>query len=158
MTWIDIVIVTVIALSTLVSLFRGVVKELLSLAVWVLSFWLAFHYFYPVSGLFEELIPYQNARIGAAFLLILITAMVAGMLLTGLMTRLVQASGMGATDRMLGGFFGLLRGIVVVGVAIMLAALTPLAQDTAWNDSLLIGYFDALSAWVTGDLVGEIGA
>jgi hypothetical protein len=61
MTWLDTVIVAVIALSTLLSLFRGVVKEVLSLAVWVLSFWLAFRYSYPASGLFEGVVLYDGA-------------------------------------------------------------------------------------------------
>lgn len=157
MTWLDIVIVTVILLSTLLSLFRGVVREVLSLAVWVLSFWLAFRYSYPASRLFEGMIPYESARLGAAFLLIFIAILVAGMLASSLASKLVQAGGLGVVDRALGAVFGALRGIVVVTVLVLLMALTPLAQDRAWQESRLIGYFAILSDWATDGLGGNTG-
>lgn len=161
MTWLDIAFVVVIALSMLLSLFRGVVKEVLSLAVWVLSFWLAFRYSYPVSRLLEGMVPYESARLGAAFLLIFIAVLVAGMLLSGLASRLVRAGGLGLADRVLGAVFGALRGVIVVTVLVMMMALTPLAQDRAWQESRLVGYFSLLSDWATGGLggaAGEIGA
>lgn len=154
MTWLDIVIVAVITLSTLLSLFRGVVKEVLSLAVWVLSFWLAFRYSYPASGLFEGVVPYESVRIGAAFLLVFIVVLVAGMLVSSLASRLVRAGGLGIADRALGALFGALRGVVVVAVLVMLAALTPLARNAAWQDSRMVGHFAILSDWATDGLGG----
>ena len=40
----DIIILSVIGLSALLSLMRGLVKEVLSLLAWVAAFWLAFRY------------------------------------------------------------------------------------------------------------------
>jgi membrane protein required for colicin V production len=159
MTWLDVVIVAVIALSTLLSLFRGVVKEILSLAVWVLAFWLAFHYSSAASRLLEGVIPYESARLGATFLLIFIAVLLAGMLVSTFVSRLVQAGGLGVADRALGAVFGALRGVVVVAVLVMLAALTPLAQDHVWKESQLVGYFEILSDWATdglGTAAGDI--
>jgi membrane protein required for colicin V production len=157
MTWLDVVIVALIALSTLLSLFRGVVKEVLSLAVWVLAFWLAFHYSFAASRLLEGMIPYESARLGAAFLLIFIAILLAGMLASALVSKLVQAGGLGIADRALGAVFGALRGIVLVAVLVMLAALTPLAQEKAWKESQLVGYFEVLSDWATDGLGGALG-
>lgn len=154
MTWLDIVIIVVIALSTLLSLFRGVVKEVLSLAVWVLSFWLAFRYSYPASRLLEGAVPYESVRMGTAFLLIFLVVLLTGMLLASLVSRLVRAGGLGFADRALGALFGALRGLVVAAVLVMVAALTPLAQNAAWQQSRLIGYFTILSDWAWDGLGG----
>ncbi|MCC6301515.1 MAG: CvpA family protein [Gammaproteobacteria bacterium] len=154
MTWLDVVIIAVIALSTLLSLFRGVVKEVLSLAVWVLSFWLAFRYSYPASRLLEGAVPYESVRTGAAFLLIFLVVLVTGMLLSSFVSRLVQTGGLGFADRALGALFGALRGVVVIAVLVMLAALTPLAQEAGWQQSRLIGYFTILSDWAMDGLDG----
>jgi membrane protein required for colicin V production len=157
MTWLDVFVVAVIALSTVLSLFRGVVKEVLSLAVWVLAFWLAFHYSFAASRLLEGMIPYESVRLGAAFLLIFIAILLAGMLASSLVSRLVQAGGLGIADRALGAVFGALRGVVVVAVLVMLASLTPLAQAAAWKQSQLVGYFELLSDWATDGLGGTVG-
>ena len=157
MTWLDVVIIAIIALSTLLSLFRGIVKEVLSLAVWVLAFWLAFHYSYATSRVLEGVIPYENARLGAAFLLIFIAVLLAGMLASALVSRLAQAGGMGVADRALGAVFGALRGVVLVAVLVMLGALTPLAQCVAWKESRLVGYFEILSDWAVDDLGAAAG-
>ena len=42
MTWLDIAIVAIIALSALYGIVRGFIREVLSLAVWVAAFWFAF--------------------------------------------------------------------------------------------------------------------
>jgi membrane protein required for colicin V production len=103
------------------------------------------------------MIPYESARLGAAFLLIFIAILLAGMLVSALASRLVQAGGLGLADRALGAVFGALRGVVVVAVLVMLASLTPLAQDKAWEQSRLVGYFELLSDWATEGLGGAIG-
>jgi len=41
MLWIDYVIIGIIALSAIISIVRGFVKEVLSLAAWILAFWVA---------------------------------------------------------------------------------------------------------------------
>lgn len=158
MTWLDLVIVAVIVLSTLLSLFRGVVKEILSLAVWVLAFWLALRYASATSSLVEGVIPYETVRLGAAFLLIFIGVLLAGMLAGALVSGLVRAGGLGLADRALGAVFGALRGVVVVAVLVMLAALTPLAQDRAWTASRLVGPVELLSGWARDGLNGSAGA
>jgi membrane protein required for colicin V production len=42
--WVDIAIISVIGLSVLTGLFRGFVKELVALCVWVLAIWLGINY------------------------------------------------------------------------------------------------------------------
>ena len=47
---VDIIIVGLIAFSILISLWRGFVSEALSLAGWVLAFWVASNFYPYLSG------------------------------------------------------------------------------------------------------------
>ena len=44
MTLFDYVVIAIVVLSVILGLFRGMVKEVLSLANWVLAFWIANRY------------------------------------------------------------------------------------------------------------------
>jgi membrane protein required for colicin V production len=89
-----------------------------------------------------------SLRLGAAFVLILM----AGLLLFALaalgMSRLLRKSGLSATDRALGAFFGLARGVVILVVLTLLAGLTALPREPAWRDAVLSPPLEALGLWV----------
>ena len=51
---------------------------------------------------------------------------------------LVQWSGLSSTDRLLGSLFGVVRGVLIVGVAVLLLGMTPVSSDPWWKESRLI--------------------
>ena len=68
-------------------------------------------------------------------------------LINNMIGHLVRATGLSATDRVLGMGFGLLRGLVVVIVAIAFIRYTPLAQDTWWRTSVMIDRLGVVEDW-----------
>ena len=52
--------------------------------------------------------------------------------------------GLGGLDRMLGAFFGLARGVLIVGVIVLLGGLTTLPRETFWRDAMFSAPFEAL--------------
>ena len=80
-----------------------------------------------------------SLRIALAFLILLITSLVIGNLLMRMVVGLVQWSGLSSTDRLLGSLFGVVRGVLIVGVAVLLLAMTPVSSDPWWKASRLIG-------------------
>jgi membrane protein required for colicin V production len=157
MTWLDVSVIAIIALSAVFGIFRGFVKEMLSLAVWVLSFWVASRYSPLLASHWEGAISYPNLRAALAFVALLLVVLVAGFLVTAAVVRLVRASAVSGPDRALGGVFGLLRGVVIVTIVVMAAAWTPLGRGQAWDDSRLAGHFRTLAAWASGQLAAGIG-
>lgn len=159
MTWLDIVFTAVIVLSAIYGLFRGFVREVLSLIAWVLSFWVASRFASDVAVYLDGLVPYRDARLVVAFVVLFFIVLAVGMLVSRLTGKLTRASGISG-DRTLGGVFGLLRGVVIVTVLVMVTAITPLAEDRAWRESRLAGHFETLAAWsldmLNSDLVAEI--
>lgn len=148
MIWVDYVIVGIIALSALISLMRGFVRETLSLIVWVLAFGLAWTYFQDFSVQFTPWVETPSLRLGLAFVIILVGVLIAGGIVGFLIGQLVDKTGLTGTDRMLGMLFGAARGAVLVAILVLLAGLTPLPQDPWWAESQLIVHFQDLSAWL----------
>ncbi|OOZ36611.1 CvpA family protein [Solemya velesiana gill symbiont] len=158
MIWIDYAIIGIIGLSALISLIRGFISEALSLAVWVLAFWVAWTFFRELSvqlDLFLFTVP--SVRLGAAFAILFIATLMLGALINFLVGQLVEKTGLSGTDRLIGIFFGAARGAVLIAILVLLAGLTPFPNDPWWKESHLIVYFQELAIWLKELLPADIG-
>jgi membrane protein required for colicin V production len=158
MGWIDLIIVGIISLSAVISLFRGFVKEAISLATWVLAFWVSLGYASALSELLPAALSDQTLRIGMAFAGLFIVTLVLGGVVNVLAGQMVKRTGLSGTDRSLGVVFGLLRGVLVVAVLVLLAALTVLPQEGWWHESLLLPHFERLAIWLRGFLSDDLAS
>jgi len=52
--------------------------------------------------------------------------------------------GLGWLDRWLGALFGLARGVIIVGVAVLLAGLTSLPREPFWRNAMFSAPFEAM--------------
>ena len=147
LNWLDWVIVAVIAGSALVSLIRGFIREALSLAVWFLAIWLAFYYVEEMQLLLVGHIDLPSARTAVAFSGIFLIVLALGGLVTFLISKLVESTGLSSTDRLLGMLFGAVRGIALVVLFVMIAGLTPMPKDPWWQQSALVGNFENMAVW-----------
>lgn len=141
MNWADLVLLGILALSTLVGLMRGFVVEALSLAVWVAAFWLAFLYGDRVAALFAA-VDAPSARLFLGYAAVFLAAILVGGLLTWLVGKLVSSTGLSGTDRLLGLVFGLARGAALACVVVLLLGFTPMPQDPWWRESRLLPTFE----------------
>lgn len=158
MNWADWAILGIFAISVLVSLLRGFVREAMSLAVWVLAFWAAFTFAEPGAGWLERFVDLPSARLTLAFALIFLLALGLGGLVTYLVGQLVDKTGMTGTDRMVGMVFGAVRGVALVTVVVMLAGLTPFPRDPWWQESRLLPFFERASLWASRYLPETLGS
>jgi membrane protein required for colicin V production len=156
MTWFDYLIIAVIAISALISLWRGFLKEAFSLAVWVLAFWVGWTFFRELAPHLSQWIDTPSVRLGLAFVLLMIVALMVGGLVNFLLIQLVERSGLSGTDRMIGMVFGAARGVLLVAALVLLAGLTPIPQDPWWQASVLAPYFEELALWLRDLLPGDI--
>lgn len=145
----DIFLLGVIGLSLLVGLLRGFVREVFALAVWGLAFLVAWQYAGNVAGLMEAQVSLPSMRLGLAFAgLFVITIMIGG-LVTYLLGQLVDRTGLSGTDRLLGGVFGVIRGVLLVVLLIVVAGFTPLPRDPWWPESRVIQSLLPMAQWAT---------
>ena len=148
MFWVDYVIIGIIALSAIISVVRGFVKEVLSLLAWALSICVAFNFAGPVSPFLSEYISTESIRLIAAFTSLFIITLILGALVNHVISAIVEKTGLSGTDRSLGVIFGLLRGVTIVTLLVLLAGTTPIPNDTWWQNAVLIEHFEKIAVWV----------
>ena len=147
MSTVDWVLLGFIGLSLVVGLWRGFIKEVFSLAVWAIAFIVAFLFSGAVAVLLEPYVTVPSARQGMAFLAIFIVVLIAGGLVTWLVGKLVEKTGLSGTDRLLGAIFGAARGLLLVLALILAAGFTPVPGDPWWAQSRVIQSLLPLAEW-----------
>lgn len=150
MSWLDLVILGVIALSALISLIRGFVKESISLLTWIVAGVLAFRYFTPMASLLEPFVESPTVRNIAGFGILFVVTLIIGAVVNFIMSQLVSKTGLSGTDKALGVVFGAARGVLIVTMIVLLASLTPMPEASWWQDSAMVGFFQQLAEWVKG--------
>lgn len=156
MIWIDYVILGVVGLSALISVVRGFIKEALSLLGWIAAIWIGLAFSEDIGALLADNISVPSVRIALAFFALFIATLFVAGLIIYLVGLLVQKTGLSGTDRMLGVIFGVARGVLIVGILVLLAGLTPLPNDPWWRESILVPHFERLAVEIRGLLPADI--
>lgn len=142
MTVFDYVILTITGLSILLAVMRGLVQELLALAAWVLSFWLACTYASDASQWMPAALPDETVRYLAAFLAVFCCVWLLSAILRITVNQFVRAVGLKPIDRFLGAFFGLLRGVLLSLMLVMVAAMTSIPKSPDWRNAMFSPIFE----------------
>lgn len=148
MSWLDVVFLIIIALSALISLIRGFVKESISLVTWIAAGLLAFRYFAPMSELFEAYLESPVGRALLGFGCIFVATLIVGAIVNFIVSQLVSKTGLSGTDKTLGVVFGAARGVLIVTMLVLLAGLLPLRDTAWWQDSASVGFFEDVGSWI----------
>ncbi len=156
MNWADYFILGLIGLSALVSIWRGFIKEALSLATWVVAFLVAFAFSDPLADLLTPWISLPSARAALAIALLFVAVLLLGGVIGYLAGQLVRKTGLSGTDRILGTVFGVARGIMIVAAMVLLAGLTALPQDPWWRESQLMPHFERVALWLADYLPVDV--
>jgi membrane protein required for colicin V production len=142
--WVDIGIITVVGLSVLTGLFRGFVKELVALCVWVLAIWFAFNYCQSLDSWLISYIKEQSARTAIGFIIILFATLLVGGVINALLSYMLKRAGLSGTDKTLGMVFGFIRGVFIVALIMVAVKMTSLPYNQYSQDSMLYARFDPI--------------
>lgn len=145
MNWVDFAILGVVALSAIIGVIRGFVRETVSLVVWIAAFWAALHFGPDLAAAMSGMIQTTSVRMVTAFVVLFLIVFIAGSLINFFLSNAVKRIGLGGADRALGVLFGVARGALVIALVLIVVGLTPLAESAAWRESTLIDY---MSPWL----------
>jgi membrane protein required for colicin V production len=133
--WVDWALLAVLVLSVAVGLWRGLVFEVLSLLGWIAAYVVAQAFASSVAPLLPVGSAGGSLNHAAAFALVFFAALVLWALASRLLRVLIHATPLQAIDRVLGGGFGLLRGVVLLLAVATVVLLTPAQRAPAWQRS-----------------------
>ena len=154
--WIDAVVIGVLAVSLGLGVFRGIVREVLSLTSWIISIWLAYLY---GDNLAIMIVPWiESERLSGliGYVLVFVAVLVLLSLVGALLFKLFRVAGLSGTDRFLGGLFGGLRGVVIVTVLLFIAEWTPATGQVWFRDSRIVPYFEVPLTWFKSKVVDQL--
>ena len=135
MTWLDYAVAAVLVVSIAWGIWRGLVREVVSLAGWIIAFLAANLFAGPLADALPRSISRPELRVLVAFVAIFVVTLTLCALAALLLSRLLKAAGLASLDRTLGGLFGAARGVIIVVAFALIAGLTLLPLRAAWKES-----------------------
>lgn len=150
MVWFDFIIVGIVAISVMVSIVRGFIREALSLVAWILSLFGAVKAVPFVLPLFVKFVDSKYLSVVLAFSASFILLLVILSLLNMFFVKMLRRTGLREADRSLGALFGVARGAMVVVIVVLLTEMTPAKQSLWWKESYFVPYFRQASVYVLG--------
>ena len=139
MNWIDASILIVTLLSCVFGLWRGLVREIFSLVTWIFALLVARRYSEVLANLLFNSFDNLTMRYVAAFALIFIIVMMLGTFLNFLLSKLLVFTGLKFVDRLMGGVFGVARGVIISFIGLFVSSFF-FSQAQIWQESKLIPY------------------
>ena len=146
MTTFDYILLGMVVVSGLAGVLRGLIRETLSLVIWVAAIWCAVRYGEQAAPLFKSMFDDPMWRLWAGRVALVVGLVFAGSVLAWIVTYFVRRSVITGTDRLLGMVFGLARGVVLAGVLALALDLGGFATEPWWRESKLLPYAAAVGA------------
>lgn len=136
----DIVVIGVFVISIVIGIMRGLIKESLSIASWIVSIWLAATFKVQAGELFAQYvtIPNPTFRIWIGFGLVFIVSLFVFAVINYIVTKLLVRGPIKGTDRFLGIFFGAARAALIVVAFMILFRGLGFSDAQWWKDSKFI--------------------
>lgn len=144
MTAFDYIVLAIIGLSVFLSIMRGMVKEVLSFVGWVAAFLVAKTYTVQLVPLLPKAIPTETLQYLAGFVILFLATLLISSLLAIALSQIFKTAGLGWVDSALGAVFGTLRGILIVGVLVLLGGLTDLPKEPVWRSAMFSAPLEAM--------------
>ena len=143
----DILILVIIGLPALVGVIYGFLNIAFSILAWALALGISVKFSSNFAPLLENTIDSPELRALLAFIGLFIISL---MILSGLgflIVKLLGRTGLTAMDRILGLFFGMGLGVVIVLVVVFMAGFTAVPTEEWWQRSLILKPFERVSVW-----------
>ncbi|HBA09865.1 MAG: colicin V production protein [Methylotenera sp.] len=144
MTIFDYIVLIIIGLSVILSVMRGMIREVLAIVGLVAAFYVGVTYTNQLLPMMPIDIPNDALRVLAAFLVLFLATLLLATLLGIALSAIFKKAGLGWLNRFLGALFGVARGLLIVCVIVFLAGLTDIPKDSRWRNAMFSAPIEAL--------------
>ena len=143
----DLLLIVILLISMVMGVMRGFFRELLSMVGWIVAIWVAWEYSYLLA-------PYMGGelsvkvKIWVSRVILFIGVLILALLIGNLVGMIVERSALSVPDRSLGMLFGFVRGIILIGLVVMIAQVLQMPDQPWWDNSKLVPYGTAVADWM----------
>jgi membrane protein required for colicin V production len=127
---------------------RGFTSEALSIVTLLAAVFVAWTFAGVLEPHLGEWASAAEVRLWVARVILFVTVLVIGGLVSWLARKLVRHTGLSGLDRTLGAAFGLLRAAVLVGLAVIVLQFAELDQESWWQQARLRPYAERVAVAV----------
>lgn len=156
LNWVDWLIIVTVFLSMGFGLYRGFIKEVLAVLVWLLSFYIAICFYPDLMVLFDKIVDSPSIQIVCSFGVLFVISM----FLFGAAKHMISKAGDSAIltypNRALGFVFGFIRAVIILVVLVILSELVPVNQESWWRQSMIIPHLVKIAVAVDRFIPAEI--
>jgi membrane protein required for colicin V production len=156
----DYLVIAAVVISAIIGAVRGFLREAIALVTLVVALFLAWQFADVVEPYLGGLLDKPPASTWAARTIIFLLVLLLGLGVAALLGYFVRLSLFSGTDRLLGFVFGLVRGVVLLGVFVILGQLLRLDTETWWQKSRLMPYGEGVAnglRTIVGDTLAKHG-
>jgi membrane protein required for colicin V production len=150
----DYIVIAAIIISAVIGALRGFLRESIAVGAWLIALFLAWHFSDLIAPHLGGLMSDSEVRPWAARIIITVLVLLLGAGIGATLGHFVRLSIFSGMDRLLGFFFGLMRGFVLLGVFVILGQLLRLQGEHWWRGSLLMPYGESIANGLR-TIVGE---
>jgi len=145
---IDIIIAVAIVISIIVGLIRGFIKESISMLALIVAIWAALYLGPSIGNVSENWLSSEELQMWFGRILVFMVVLTIGGLLGWGLGKLIRMSALSSMDRFLGSLFGVVRGIVLIGVFILGGRFAGFSNDAWWLNSTFIPHLEVVADWI----------
>ena len=156
MTGADVFLLLVLLGSTIIGFLRGFVREAVSVAFWIVSIWAAWKFGPTIEPHLGGLLADPSVAPWVGRLVVLVLVLLTGWVVGMLLSYFTRSLGLGPLDRVIGLMFGIVRGMVLVGLIVIGGELLHLNHEGWWARSKVVPYGETVGDWLRA-MVGEKG-
>ena len=148
MNYVDYAIIGVIGVSVITGLFRGLIREAISVGVWIIALWAATSYTSHFESILSNYISSSGIRMGIMYSAIGLGVLLVGAVLNGFVGIFINKSGLGAMDTILGAVFGFARGSLIIAIFLLIVKVVNMPTGSWLSSSILAPKFTPLVDWL----------
>jgi len=113
----DILLLALVLVCLIIGLIKGLVREVIGIVAVVAGLLLAVHWYPAVGAFFHRFISSQIASGFLGFMAVFLGVVILGWLISLLISKLMKGP-LAFLNHVLGGFFGLLKGVLICGILV----------------------------------------
>lgn len=134
--WLDWILVVIVLTSVVTAAIKGFVRELISLGSVLIGLGLSAYGYTRAAVWFDDITKSHEIALGVGFLVIFVGTLLIGVLVGYVVRKLIATAGIQWFDRLLGGAFGLLRGVLVDAIVLMVLVAFAIKPDVVHQSEL----------------------